>query len=91
VTLLVQALGLWGAAFCFFVAFLSLPELGLFGVENDAGTRRGGALAALGFGPCLLAGPLLVGVVRRDPRWLQPAGLVAGGFSLLLLFGASSA
>ena len=88
-TLLVQAAGVWAAGFCFIIAFLSLPDTGLFGVTNDDATRTGGALAALAFGPCLLAGPLLIGAVRRDPRWLQPAALVAGGASLLLLFGAS--
>ena len=83
--LLVQAAGLWFAGTCLAFAFFSIPEYGLFGVANDPGTRRAGGLAALAVGPALLSGPLFVGLVRRDRRWLVPTAWIAGIVSLLLL------
>lgn len=68
---LVQLVGTYAAAFLGFVAMLSLPRNGLFGVENDAGTRAGGLLAAVGAVTCLLSGPIFVQVVRRRRRPAQ--------------------
>jgi len=79
---IVQLLGAWGAAFCLVVAVFTVPAHGLFGVENDVGTRTGGALATLGFGLGLASGPLLVGLVRRDRRWLAWS---LGGAALVAL------
>lgn len=83
--LLVQAAGLWVAVSCLLVAFLMLPEYGLFGEANDPGTRLGGALAALAVGPALLSGPLFIGLIRRDRRWLVPTAWIAGIIGLALV------
>jgi hypothetical protein len=80
-TLLVQAAGVYSAYFCLIVAAFTLPADGLWGDPNDAGTRAIGALAALAAGPAFLAGPLFVGMVREDRRWLIPAGVVAAVLS----------
>lgn len=82
---LVQACGTWAGAVLAFVAFVSLPEYGFFGVPNDDGTRAMGALAAVGSLVCVLSGPILVGLVRRDRTWLRGVAWVVGGLALLLL------
>ena len=88
---LVEAGGVFAACYLFLIAFVMLPEYGFFGVENDETTRRLGALAAVGFGPAVLSGPLLIAAVRRDPRWAWAAGTVAVGLSTTLLLVASAA
>ena len=62
---LVQLVGTYAAVFLGFVAMFSLPRYGLFGVENDAGTRAAGLLAAVGAVVGVLSGPLFVHAVRR--------------------------
>lgn len=64
---------------------LTLRPTGLFGVTNDAGTRWSGFAAAVGAAICLLAGPLFVGLVRKDRRWLAGSAAVIGLLSLSAL------
>lgn len=82
---LVQIAGCAAASVCFLIAVLTLPELGFFGVPNDPETRAGGLLAAIGTGAGLVSGPLVVGLVRRDRRWLGWSCAVAATVTALLV------
>jgi hypothetical protein len=64
-------------AICCLVAFVFVPEVGLFGDSNSTPERVVGFAAGLACGPCFFAGPLLMGARRRDLSTLVPTGLVA--------------
>ncbi|TFH13862.1 MAG: hypothetical protein E4H05_10295 [Acidimicrobiales bacterium] len=76
-------------AICCLVAFVLVPEVGLFGDSNSTPERVVGFVAGLACGPCFLAGPLLMGARRRDLSTLVLAGLVAVAVSVGVLVAAS--
>ena len=62
---------------CCLVAFVLVPEVGLFGDANSALERTVGVLAGLACGLGFVAGPLVIGARTRDLSTLVPAGVVA--------------
>jgi hypothetical protein len=85
---LVWVVALPAALFCGLLAFVLRPEVGLFGDANSNLERVIGVLCALATGPLAMAGPLYVGVQRRDTSVLVPAGLVAAAVSTAVLVTA---
>jgi hypothetical protein len=76
-------------AMCAFMAFVLVPEVGLFGDANAPHERVIGALAALACGPALVAGPLVSGARSRDASVLVPTSLAAAAISAGVLVAAS--
>lgn len=82
---LIRLFGLGVAFSGFFAAALLLPRYGLFAVENTPGERLTGFAGAVACGLGLASGPLLIGVVRDDRRWLRAsAGIVAATVVVLV-------
>ena len=75
-------------AICCLVAFVLVPEVGLFGDANSTPERVVGVVAGLASGPGFVAGPLVIGARRRDLSTLLPAGLVALAISAGVLVAA---
>lgn len=75
-------------AICCLVAFVLVPEVGLFGDVNSTPERVVGVVAGLASGPGFVAGPLVIGARRRDLSTLLPAGLVALAISAGVLVAA---
>ena len=75
-------------AVCALMAFVLVPEVGLFGDANTAHERVIGPMAALACGPAFVAGPLVAGARPRDASVLVPAILVAAAFSVVVLVAA---
>ncbi len=73
---------------CALMAFVLLPEVGLFGDANAAHERVVGAMAALACGPAFVAGPLVAGARSRDASVLVPASVVAAVISVVVLVAA---
>jgi hypothetical protein len=70
------------------MAFVLVPQAGLFGDGNTAPERVVGILAALACGPAFVAGPLVIGARSRDQSMLVPAELVAAAISAGVLVAA---
>ncbi len=90
---LVTAATMWVAggvvgAICCLLAIVLVPSVGLFGDTNSAFERVVGVVAGLACGPSFVAGPLLVGVRRRDLSTLVPAGLLGVTISAGVLVAA---
>ena len=75
-------------AVCALMAFVLIPDIGLFGDANAAHERVIGILVALAGGPAFVAGPLMIGAGRRDVSVLVPAVLVAVAISAAVLVAA---
>jgi hypothetical protein len=75
-------------AMCALMAFVLVPEVGLFGDANAAHERVIGVMAALACGPALVAGPLVAGARPRDAGVLVPASAVAAAISVVVLVAA---
>jgi hypothetical protein len=75
-------------AICCLIAFVFVPEIGLFGDANTAPERVLGVVAGLVCGPALVAGPLAIGARSRDVSMLVPAALVALAISAGVLVAA---
>ena len=75
-------------AICCLVAFVLVPEVGLFGDANSVLERTVGVLAGLACGLGFVAGPLVIGARTRDMGTLVPAGLVAVAVSAGVLVTA---
>ena len=80
--------GVFVGAMCAFVAFVLVPEVGLFGDANAAHERVVGAVAALTCGPAFVAGLLVAGTRSRDASVLVPASVVAAAISVVVLVAA---
>ena len=75
-------------AMCALMAFVLVPEVGLFGDANAAHERVIGVMAPLACGPALVAGPLVAGARSRDAGVLVPASAVAAAISVVVLVAA---
>lgn len=75
-------------AMCALMAFVLVPEVGLFGDANAAHERVIGVMAALACGPAFVAGPLVAGARSRDVSVLVPASAVAAAISVVVLVAA---
>jgi hypothetical protein len=75
-------------AICCLVAFVLVPEVGLFGDANSVLERTVGVLTGLACGLGFVAGPLVIGARTRDLGTLVPAGLVAIAISAGVLAAA---
>ncbi len=73
---------------CCLVAFVLVPEVGLFGDANSVLERTVGVLAGLACGLGFVAGPLVIGARTRDLSTLMAAGLVAVAVSAGVLVAA---
>ena len=82
------AIGVVVGTICCLMAFVLVPQIGLFGDANTAPERVVGILAALACGPAFVAGPLVIGARLRDQSMLVPAGLVAVAISAGVLVAA---
>ena len=80
--------GVFVGVMCAILAFVLLPEVGLFGDANAAQERVVGAMAALACGPAFVAGPLVAGARSRDASVLVPASVVAAVISVVVLVAA---
>lgn len=81
-------LGVAAGAMCALMAFMLVPEVGLFGDANAAHERVIGVAAALACGPAFVAGPLVSGTRSRYLSTLVPAVLVATAISAGVLVAA---
>jgi hypothetical protein len=70
------------------LAFVLVPEVGLFGDRNSGRERVVGVLCALATGPALLAAVLAAGIGRRDASVLVPGVLIAAAVSTGVLVAA---
>lgn len=84
----VWVIGAIVGAMCCLLAFVLVPDIGLFGDPNSTPERAVGVLAGLACGPCFVAGPLVIGARTRDLSTLVPAGLVAAAVSAGVLVAA---
>ena len=73
---------------CCLVAFVLVPEVGLFGDANSVLERTVGVFTGLACGLGFVAGPLVIGARTRDLGTLVPAGLVAIAISAGVLAAA---
>ena len=81
----VQLLGLGVAALGYVIAAFTAPAVGMWGVHPSLATRLLGAVACFAAGLGAVAGPLLVGLARRDRRWIGGSTGVAAVVGLALL------
>lgn len=86
---LVWVLAVPAALLCGVMAFVLIPDVGLFGDANKPIERVIGVACALATGPLAVAGLLYVGVQRHDLSVLVPAGLIAAVVSIAVLAAAT--
>ena len=81
-------IGAFAGVMCALMAFVLVPEVGLFGDANAGPERVIGVVAALACGPAFVTGPLVIGARSRNVNVLVSAAVVAAAISVGVLVAA---